>query len=372
VYDVKVMIIIKKISNDIEKNVCDALTSLGYKPKRDSIFIKPNIANASKPDDPYITNPRIVGGMIDYLKYLGYTDIAVGEGPVGGDVDEIFKTSGFSSMCKEKGVELLDLNKVKRETIIGDFGEIELPTIIFESEYINVAKLKTHMLTTVTLCLKNQKGLLRIGDKRKFHQNLHQNIASLAKVVSPNLSIIDALNGVEGNGPGRMGRKVKDINILICGTNPVSTDAIASKFMGIDPEEVRHLILAKNAGIGDFSDIMIGEAIEEVGMNFEKPTDHHKIFNVYYWWTDETCSGCSSLLGDIKKKVSFSPKYLMKLFIHGFFFRLDLVTGKFSDPPINSGKIICIGDCTKKLAENHGLTWTSGCPPKVESILEKL
>lgn len=365
-------VILEKIGRDIEDSVCKALDKLQYIPSKPQVFIKPNIVNLFKPNTPYITNPRIVAGAIDYLKDKNINDIVVGEGPVGKNVKKIFETSGYIKMCRRRNVRLIDLNDVERIKVKFRDRNLLLPKVVFEREYINVSKLKTHIQTTVSLGLKNQKGLLKFGDRMKFHKDLHSNIAHLANVVRPKLSIIDAINGVEGNGPGTMGKEVKSINLVICGTNFLETDVFATRLIGIGPQKVRHLVIARDLGIGSFEGKVISEDLERFKMNFSLPSDCHHIFNIYYWWSDEVCSGCSSLMGELKREIFRSPILLMKLFYYGFLRRLDFVSGNLSKLPSDHGRIICIGECAREFAKEYNLPIANGCPPEVEDILRKI
>jgi len=362
------MVIIQRVSSTIKTAVYDALTAINYEPAKEKIFIKPNIVNPFLPDEPYITNPLVVAAIIDYLKNRGYHDIVVGEGPVGFEVKEIFEVCGYRQMCEEKKVGLVDLEKTKRIKI----NDIELPAYAIEREYINVAKLKTHLQTTVTLGLKNQKGLLKMKTKRIFHRDLHNNIVRLAQAITPDLTIIDALNGVEGNGPGRMGSEVKGLNLLLAGRNMLSVDMVGAALMGFDWQEVRHLKKAHEQGLGDYPKEVIGEQLAQVARKFKQPTNFQKFFNIYYWWTDTTCSGCSCLLGDMKVIALKNPYYLFRLFLNGFLRRLDLLTGHIINCPPNHGKVICIGECTRKIAQKHGFIWIKGCPPKPIDILKRI
>ena len=61
-------VLIKKLDKNIEKSVFDALTEINYIPKKKKVFIKPNIVNPFKPEEAFITNPRVVSGVIDYLR----------------------------------------------------------------------------------------------------------------------------------------------------------------------------------------------------------------------------------------------------------------------------------------------------------------
>lgn len=365
------MIIIKRITkNKIEEAVSSALTELGYQPQKEPVLIKPNIVGHCRPGEPYITHYRVVAGIIDYLQQKGLRDIIVAEGPLVSDVQKGFQLSGYTKMCHGKGVKLINLNQSPRQRVKWEFGEIDLPKLIFEAEYINVPKLKTHSQTTVTLGLKNQKGLLLLKDKHRFHfEGLHSHIAALAKIVRPKLTVIDALDGVEGNGPGRAGKWVKHINLIICGTSFVATDATATRLMGIDPAAVKHLCLALEQGVGSFEDEIHGEDLERIKLHFKLPTDHRQLYRIRYWYNDTTCSGCAEVIGEVKRAALSNPFYLAKLFWHGLLCRLDILTGQMEELPIGIGRAICLGDCTKKIAAKHNLRIATGCPPSAEEVI---
>ncbi len=361
-------IAIQRVEKSVSFAVQQALKTVNYQPGKNKFFIKPNIVNPFLPHEPYITNPQVVAGIIDYLQDKGFEDIIVGEGPVGFNVAEIFRYSGYERMCAEKNVGLVNLEKARRVAV----QDIMLPVLALEREYINVAKLKTHIQTTVTLGMKNQKGLLNTKTKRLFHKNLHENIARLASAITPALTVIDAVNGVEGNGPGRMGAPVNNINLIIAGQNMLEVDMVGAALMGFDWRQVKHLGKAHELGMGEFPAAIAGAGLDQVIRKFAGPTGFQKFHNIYYWWTDTTCSGCSCLLGDMKAIALKKPYYLSRLFLNGFIRRLDLLTGHIENCPPDHGKVICIGECTRRIAQKNNFIWIKGCPPKPLKILERI
>jgi hypothetical protein len=189
----------------------------------------------------------------------------------------------------------------------------------------------------------------------------------------PSLVLIDAIDGVEGNGPGRAGMPVKGLNLLICGTSALATDVVATKIMGIEPEKVKHLMLARQQGIDRFEDDIGGEDIDKVTYRFKLPSNYRRLYNIYYWLTDATCSGCADVIGEMKNIALKKPVYLVRLMMYGLLSRLDLVTGQWDRLPDNIGKnIICIGDCTAKIANKYDLKIANGCPPVPEEVLKLL
>ncbi len=46
------------------------------------------------------------------------------------------------------------------------------------------------------------------------------------------------------------------------------------------------------------------------------------------------------------------------------FKRIDIIQGVHAEIPDEHGKIICLGDCTKEIANENNLIHVRGCPPK--------
>ncbi|MFH1962905.1 MAG: DUF362 domain-containing protein [bacterium] len=366
------MIIIKQTKDTIEDTVHDALSEIKYNPQHERVLIKPCIPSPCQVGAPYITNHRITAGVIDYLRQQGIKEIIVGEGPLR-DYDRTFAVSGYEKMCKNRDVKLINLHHTERMGINWDYGELMIPSLILDSEYINIAKLKVHTSTTVTLGMKNQMGLLRKEDNKKIHLlGLHRPIAAMSGVVKPNLIIIDAINGEQGGPPGKHGQRVQDINLVICGTNLLATDAAASRLMGFSPENILHLKMASDMGIGDFEDEMKGVSLDECKMNFIPLTDHRRICNLYYHWTDETCSGCLGLMAEIRAFALSHPWHLGRFIRYGLLQRMDILTGKPKTISKTFGRILGVGDCMMDIAIEHGIPFVHGCPPRAVDVLRQV
>jgi len=373
------LLISKVRKRRIEKDVYEALQKFNYIPKKKQVFIKPNIVSHFKPDSPYLTNPRIIAGIIDYLRSRGVEKIYVGDGPSSEDSDDVFSKSGYKKLCKEKKVELVDLNKTEFINVKWKYGELGLPKIILESEYINVAKLKTHMQATVSFCLKNQKGLISLRDKMRFHRDgLDKHIVGLYEAIKPDLSMIDATNGLEGNGPGVSGTPVKNINLLIIGKDALETDYLACRLIGLDPKKVVHLKMAAGNKNIKLPNNLLKE-IEKNQLHFKLPYCNGKfqILNLTYWLTNETCSQCNFIVGELKKNLMKHPIVMSKLFYYLITHqKINFVTGK-SKIPDAKGKIICMGNCAMgnknvKPLPGQKIVFVPGCPPKIKDLIKNL
>jgi uncharacterized protein (DUF362 family) len=342
------------------------------------VFIKPNIVVPAKPNTGIVVDPRVVGAFIDFLREQNVKEIMVGEGPgLGVRTEEAFEVSGFTQLAKEKNVQLIDLNKVERVEVPWRYGKISVPKVVLNSYYVNICKIKTHIQTTVSLAIKNQKGLILPSDKKRFHQlGLHEPLARFLEVIKPQLILVDGIIAIEGDGPLFSGRK-KKLNLLLAGDDIVAVDAICCKIMGIDPSLVRHIQLASEIGMGTLKPKIYGVTLEEVKTSFQRANEEHWHFmRIYNWRNPYACSMCVDSIRDALKIAKKKPKYWItiwpKIIVYATVKGLNFVTGRNAKIPPRRGHVICLGECTKDFAKKYGFCFVSGCPPKPEDILSAL
>jgi len=120
--------------------------------------------------------------------------------------------------------------------------------------------LKVHSATGVTAAMKNQMGA--VYDRSRYHRagsggqrdvNLHQNIADLASALRPTVNILDATRTLTTNGPKGPGI-VEQTNTIIAGSDIVAVDALGTKLLGLNPEDIGHIRLAAEAGLGEMDE----------------------------------------------------------------------------------------------------------------------
>lgn len=117
--------------------------------------------------------------------------------------------------------------------------------------YINVPVAKHHSLSRLSLGLKNVMGVIG-GNRGRLHQNLGQDLADLATVVKPQLTVIDATRMLLRNGP--QGGRIEDVKItdtVIATADPVAADAYATTLFGLQPEEIDSTVAAYKMGLGE-------------------------------------------------------------------------------------------------------------------------
>jgi len=241
--------------------------------RKKPVLIKPNYLNSKHPSTGITTDSRVIEGVVKFLRTRKIENIIIGEGSGFADTMEAFRVAGVDAVAERWGVKLVDLNK-------DEFVEVNPPNPLslrrvrvaktaLESTIISVPKLKPHRIVTVTLSLKNMMGAL--ASKGSMHRgNLSENIVDLASVLKPSMAVIDGI--IAGEGHESSGNPV-EMNLVIAGIDPVAVDAVGAAVMGIEPNDVRHLVLAEKKGLGTSNlekITILGEPIEKVRRKFNR------------------------------------------------------------------------------------------------------
>lgn len=232
------------------------------------VLIKPNQLTDAAPDSGIVTHPEVVRAVIRLIKPIT-SRIYCGDGPsVWGeikDVECVYEATGLAQVCREEDVELVYFNrpKVKNSYPLTDWLDKC-------DRVISVPKFKTHGLATLTAGIKNLFGLVVGMNKLKIHRDnlrpkqLSHALVDIFEIRPPDLTILDGIVAMEGEGPGS-GGELKPLNIIVSCADALSLDIIAAKIMGIDPFAVEsNLEAARRRGWGskEVAEILVlGETI---------------------------------------------------------------------------------------------------------------
>jgi len=237
------------------------------------ILIKPNYINSKHPSTGVTTDGRVVEGVVKFLRKHGSREIVIGEGAGFEDTFKAFEVAGVDDVARRWGVRLVDLNKDEFIEVHPPeplaLNKVRVAKTALESTIVSVPKLKLHRIATVTLSLKNMMGAL--ASKGSMHRGrLSKNIADLASILTPSLAVVDGIVGCEGH---ETSESPVEMNLVIAGADPVAVDAVGASVMGIEPTDVKHLVLAEEKGLGtcDLEEItVIGEPVENVRRQFQR------------------------------------------------------------------------------------------------------
>lgn len=350
--------------------------------KSRKVLIKPNAARLASPGEGVTTHPLVVEAVIDYLKEKEVANIVVGESCIFGvNAQEAFRMTGMKGISEKKKLKLIDLDQVDPMEMMIPGGKvikkIKVPGILKEIDFvISIPVMKTHMHTQVTLSIKNMKGLLWRKEKARLHQlrcdesttrgykTLDIAISDMASVLFPHLSIIDGTVGMEGMGPA-YGR-LKKMGMVLVGSNPLSTDAVATRLMGFDPEEVPHLKLSAERGLGEIRLKKISIQPKDY-LKWETPfkPSPSKLsipFPEIIVHDGGSCSACLSTL------LVFLQEYHLQLGEYRLQDGVHIGVGKHLNECLKG--TILIGNCTTRMRSNG--IFIQGCPPVASQISNTL
>jgi len=315
-------------SNSIDYAVEQAIDLLGgigeVTRGKERIMLKPNLVAEAR---AITTKPEVVGALARLMKGAG-KDVLIGEGSAaaegfnfkGGETyrttnieildgmqQYVFDQLGYSELSRSLNVPLVNLHTGEMADVpLADglaYKSITLHHSLTEIDLLcSVPMMKTHVLATVTLGLKNVIGLYPGAAYCSVRACVHDHAAQagspgvafeildMARANKMGLCVVDATTAMEGNGPSN--GELVDMGLIIAGTDPLATDMVAAHLMGIETAEVPTFIWAHKAGMTPTSldDIEVrGEALGGARRAFKKP-------NIVSWTSINKFWGVKELL----------------------------------------------------------------------------
>ena len=168
--------------------------------------------------------------------------------------EEAFQGHNMYKICRDTGVDLVNLSKLPSKfvesKIQGKKVKVQLPELLLNDVdcLISVPTLKVHVMTHVSLGMKNLWGCYPDTMRGLHHQNLAYKLVLLAKYLKPRITIIDGLYGLDGHGP-MFGAAVK-MGLVMASNNVVVADTLGTNVMKMPVKKVQHLTLAAKEGVG--------------------------------------------------------------------------------------------------------------------------
>jgi uncharacterized protein (DUF362 family) len=197
-----------------------------------------------------ITDIHLIESMVKLVQGKGSKITVVESDNISGTADKRVKESGLMAKIEEWGIKFTNLSKDYHEEHSVGGNMLRLSKTVMDADYfINMPKIKTCGHTLVTLGIKNLFGILQRARKNKLHKHLDDILPYLAKTVSTDLTIVDGITCMEGNGP-LIGHP-KSMGLIIAGKNLVSVDAVCSNLMGYNPHDIAHIAEAAKNGLGE-------------------------------------------------------------------------------------------------------------------------
>jgi uncharacterized protein (DUF362 family)/NAD-dependent dihydropyrimidine dehydrogenase PreA subunit len=231
---------------------------------RKKVLIKPNVLRLSTAEEHIVTHPSLLRAVVEKVEEMLPAEIVVGDNPglfSYGDNENSFEKTGL--MDAAKGYYRNIGNTPQNLSFNPDFmPEVGISKEILDADIvISLPKFKTHGLTVMTGAIKNSYGILPGAQKARLHriagtpERFHDVIVEVFRLRVPDFFIMDAVVGMEGNGPASP--DLRQIGLVLASDNAVALDGVVARMMGLDPVRLRFLQKAKAMGLGDFDSQLI-------------------------------------------------------------------------------------------------------------------
>lgn len=218
------------------------------------VLLKPNLLAGKPPEKAVTTHPEIVRQVILLAQAAGGI-VSVGDSPGIGTPESVARKCGILQVVEETGARFAPfVESVPVKVSEGTFHQLEVAREVLDAEVIiNLPKLKTHQMMGYTGAVKNLFGGVVGMRKVRLHLQAGADPAffalmllELAERFPPALSIMDAVIGMEGNGPGS-GDPVQ-IGALLASAHALALDTAAVSLVGLSERQVWTQRVAADTG----------------------------------------------------------------------------------------------------------------------------
>lgn len=223
-----------------------------------TVAIKANLVSFLKPERAATTHPALICALVRMLTERG-ADAVVGDSPGGlytaAFVNRVYAAAGMKAVEQAGG--RLNQNFEERE------GEFPEATVCHRFRYtawldeadaiIDFCKLKTHGMMAMTCGAKNMFGVIPGTVKPEYHfrypdpRDFARMIVDLDEHFKPRLTIVDAVECMEGNGP--TGGTPRRMGAVLAGESPHKVDLVCAGLIGLRREDVPTLEAALERGL---------------------------------------------------------------------------------------------------------------------------
>ena len=249
----------------VKAAVVEALDALGgmagvVRPG-ERIALKPNLLLPQSPDACITTHPAVVEAVAREVQEAGATPVFL-ESPAAAlpstpaAITRLYRKTGLLDVAQRLGIEVCtELEPVAvshTEGVLVKRLDVLAPLLKVDG-LISLPKFKTHYFMVFTGAVKNLFGLVPGLAKPGYHAKLDDPgrfadmLLDISTFVRPRLTVMDAVMGLEGDGPGTAGRP-RWIGAVVAGRDPVAIDVACCRIGGFDPRLVPVLVAAARRG----------------------------------------------------------------------------------------------------------------------------
>jgi uncharacterized protein (DUF362 family)/Pyruvate/2-oxoacid:ferredoxin oxidoreductase delta subunit len=249
--------------------------------------LKPNLVAGRNAETGSTTSFALLKAVAEEVRAGGAEPVLCEMPGTEFDREATYTILGIEQFCAEHGIRILRIDPEGNEQ---DWVELQpvgakklkrfhMPRILNDACFINLPVLKTHVVSMMTLGMKNPMGILPRPDRRAMHTfGIDQSIVDMNRGIKPDLTIVDGSMGQDGEGP-LYGDKA-NLQALVAGRDSLAVDLVCCQLVGIKPREIPHLRLALEQ-FGKPSWSIVGEdvgVIKQFHLPVQKP-----LYRFIFW-----------------------------------------------------------------------------------------
>jgi len=255
--------------------------------KGQRVLVKPNLLASRSPEEAVTTHPAVVQAVVEEVQKAGGVAV-IGDSPggrnIGSSYERLLKRTGMMGVVEATGCEWVSFDDSVVDVQAPDAKSFRRFTVgkavIDVDRVIVLPKLKTHQLTYYTGAVKIVYGYIPGLLKAEYHlhtgtdaETFSDLLLDLHGALPPTLAIMDAVVGMEGQGPSN--GTPRTIGLILASENCHALDLVACSIIGFDPLAIPTVRKAGERGVGphDLGEVLIsGESIGNVRVqDFAKP-----------------------------------------------------------------------------------------------------
>jgi len=228
------------------------------------VTLKPNLLTGVHPDTAVITHPAFFRAVAAFAKDCG-ARLRLVESPAIQPLSRVMKKTGYEDIVREMGVEVVHQPDIA--VIHGSegatFRRFEVARQALDADIVlNLPKLKTHGITYLTGAVKNLFGLIPGTRKAQWHMraktkeefssfliDYYQALLASFGDGEKLITVMDAVVGMEGKGPGTSG-KPRQVGAIIAGADALAIDFVAASLVGLEVGEIFTITEGAGRGLG--------------------------------------------------------------------------------------------------------------------------
>jgi uncharacterized protein (DUF362 family)/Pyruvate/2-oxoacid:ferredoxin oxidoreductase delta subunit len=245
------------------------------------VFVKLNLLSARLPRHAVTTHPAVAKAVTTLVQECGATPV-LGDSPAGLNTPSsyaaLLRTTGIMGVIEETGAEWAycdgETLPVSSDHAL-TFHRLPIARQVLDADVvIGVPKLKAHEFTGFSGAVELLYGYLPGIAKAAYTLHAGKDPATFADLLldlhtsrPPVLSIMDAVVGMEGNGPHQ--GEPREIGLVLASPGCTTLDFVAASVAGLDPLDIPTIARAygRGEGPGSLSEVtLFGPSLDDVSV----------------------------------------------------------------------------------------------------------